>query len=128
MSLPSVAMLICGKPVEDCALRRPLIVKIQRGVNPQAAFMDFVGSVLGFEVAPNLFDKIWGHKIRSALKVQTNRRGLRDRSLFGGDLSILEQRVNHHVAAMQGALRIPNWGIDRWALRQAGQQCSLLER
>ena len=73
MSVPTVTMLIGGKTVEHRTFRCFLVIKVQRGIDPQAAFMNLVRAVLRFQIAPNFLDKIWRHEIRSALKVQTER-------------------------------------------------------
>ncbi len=76
MTFPSVAAFIGGESVEDSAIGGLLQVHVERGVDAQAALVDLVGTVLGFQVAADFFDEVGREGIGIVLEIELDRTSL----------------------------------------------------
>ena len=75
MASPAVTALIGGQAVEHGAVGGVLQVHIERGVNPQAAFVNLVAAVFAFQIAADFLDKIRRQRIGIVGKFKTERAG-----------------------------------------------------
>ena len=128
MPLPSMAALICGNAVKHGLVGGPLQIHIERGVDPQTAFMDLVAAIFVLEVSPNLFHVVGRERVRIMLHIEHDCLRFRLGSLLGGDLAIFQHRVDHEVAALQSSIRMHDRRVILRSLGQAGEQSGFVQR
>src|ERR1700733_11207261 len=115
MALPSMPPFVCAEPIEYCLIRGLLQVNVKRGVNFQSAFMHLVGSILIFQIAPDLFHEVRRQRVGIMLQTQSNRLASGVGGLRGRDLSILQHCVDDQIPALQRALWMVDRGVDAWS-------------
>ncbi len=118
--------LIGRQPVVYGLLSGALHLQVQRRVHPQSAFVNLVGTVLLFQILPNLFHKIGSDVVVVALNVHHQGRVLRALGFLGGDLAVLEHGVDHQIAPAQRPLRIVDRRIRVGRLGQTRKHARLL--
>src|ERR1700722_11046982 len=106
MVLPSVAALVGGQSVEHSLVGSALQVHIERSVDAQAALKDAIVTVFILEIAADVFDEIWGERIRIVLQMKLDRLGARFNGLLRGEYAVLKHGIDHQIASPQGAVRM----------------------
>src|SRR3954447_12947042 len=117
MSSPAVSTFVVGQSVQDCSVGCLLQVHIKSCVNSQSRFMNLLGAVLPLEVSPDLFNKVWRHRVWIVMYLQSNGGILGCQTLFFADSPIGYHCFNDKIASSQGSFRIPDWRVVIWGLR-----------
>ena len=126
-SSPAMAALIRGQAVEYGAVGGALQVHVERGVNSQAALVDLIAAVLAFQVAADFLDKIRRQRIGIVGHFEADGLIAGRRRLLRRDLAVFEHRIDHQVAALQGAVRMRDGRIVGRRFGQAGEQRGFVE-
>ncbi len=117
-----MAALVGSQAVEHGLIGGALHFRIQRGVDTQPAFVNFVAAVFLFQIAADFFGKVGRQRIGITLQVQDDGGGFGAGGFGGGDFAVLQHGVQDQVAAGGGALHVHQGRIVVGSLGKSGQQ------